>query len=119
MIAPARCGAPPVRGKGARSRPLEGCHPVDPLLPACFSGRQAIRKEGYMSRQLSSGSSLETLRKEAKRWLKAIRAGDARAMERYQLATDNAARADASSIGLRDVQMALAREYGLPGWSAL
>jgi len=38
--------APPVRGKGASSRPLEGSDPFEFLLPACFSGYQALRKEG-------------------------------------------------------------------------
>ena len=67
-----------------------------------------------MSPQLTSDSTLETLKKEAKRWLKAIRAGDARARQRLA-----AAGAPSESPGLRDVQFALAREYGLPGWGAL
>jgi hypothetical protein len=67
-----------------------------------------------MSPQLTSDSTLETLKKEAKRWLKAIRAGDARAQQRLA-----AAGATIGSPGLRDVQFALAREYGLHGWAAL
>jgi uncharacterized protein len=68
-----------------------------------------------MSRTLTPNSTLETLRKEAKRWLKALQAGDAPAHKRLLAATP-AAPADP---GLRDVQFALAREYGLPGWAAL
>ncbi len=68
-----------------------------------------------MSRTLTPNSTLETLKKEAKRWLKALRAGDAEARKRLLAATP-AAPADP---GLRDVQLALAREHGLPGWAAL
>jgi uncharacterized protein len=64
-----------------------------------------------MSRTLTPDSSLETLKKEAKRWLKALRAGDAEAQRRL-VAVTPAAPANPS---LRDVQLALAREYGLPG----
>jgi uncharacterized protein len=68
-----------------------------------------------MSRTLTPDSSLETLKKEAKRWLKALRAGDAEARGRL-VAVTPAAPANPS---LRDVQLALAREHGLPGWVAL
>jgi ankyrin repeat protein len=68
-----------------------------------------------MSRTLTPDSSLETLKKEAKRWLKALRAGDAEARRRL-VAVTPAAPANPS---LRDVQLALAREYGLPGWTTL
>ena len=71
-----------------------------------------------MSRSLSSGSSLETLKKEAKRWLKAIREGDARARMRLAAALSGEGPPPAEPT-LRDVQLALAREHGLPGWSAL
>ena len=53
-----------------------------------------------MPRQLSSATSLETLKKDAKRRLRALRENDPGAT-------------------LRDVQLALAREYGFDGWSAL
>ena len=53
-----------------------------------------------MSRQLSSATRLETLKKEAKRRLRALRATQPGAT-------------------LREVQLALAREYGFEGWSAL
>lgn len=68
-----------------------------------------------MSRSLTPESSLELLKKEAKRWLKALRAGDAEARRRL-VAAIPAAPVDP---GLRDVQLALAREHGLPGWAAL
>jgi uncharacterized protein len=71
-----------------------------------------------MSRSLSSDSSLETLKKEAKRWLKALRDGDAWARERLAAALGDGAAALGEPT-LRDTQLALAREYGLPGWSAL
>jgi hypothetical protein len=61
-----------------------------------------------MSRTLTPDSSLETLKKEAKRWLKALRAGDAQARRRLIAATPAAP----ANPGLRDVQLALAREYG-------
>jgi ankyrin repeat protein len=68
-----------------------------------------------MSRTLTPDASLETLKKEAKRWLKALRAGDAQARRRLIAATPAAP----ANPGLRDVQLALARGYGFPGWTAL
>jgi len=67
-----------------------------------------------MSRALTPQSSLDTLKKEAKRWLKALRTGDAHAHTRLLAVTPVASAAPT----LRDVQHALAREHGLPGWSA-
>jgi hypothetical protein len=68
-----------------------------------------------MPRQISSDTSLEQLKKDAKRWLKALRAGDASARARLELANPRAGNPPA----LRDVQHALAREYGCDGWIAL
>jgi ankyrin repeat protein len=68
-----------------------------------------------MSRALTPQSSLDTLKKEAKRWLKALRAGDAEARTRLLAATQAAS----ATPTLRDVQHALAREHGLAGWTAL
>ena len=69
-------------------------------------------------RRLTSASSVETLKREAKRWLRALRAGDADARTRLARAVPDAP--DASSAPtLRDVQHALAREHGLSGWTAL
>ena len=68
-----------------------------------------------MPRKLTPRSSLESLRREAKRWLKALRANDPAARARLERALPNAAAAPT----LRDVQLALAREYGFAGWAAL
>jgi len=68
-----------------------------------------------MSRVLTPKTQLETLRKDAKRWLKALRAGDPAARTRL-LAAWPKAPADA---GLRDLQHALALEYGQESWAAL
>jgi hypothetical protein len=69
-----------------------------------------------MSRTLTPDSSLENLRKVAKRWLRALRDGDARAQGRLLAITPAAAPTDP---GLHDVQLALAREFGFQGWTAL
>ncbi len=68
-----------------------------------------------MTRQLTARSRLETLRKEAKRWLKALRAQDAKAHERLRRAYPSAS----AQPGLRDVQHALALEHGIANWTAL
>lgn len=68
-----------------------------------------------MNRKLTAKSSLETLRKEAKRWLKAVRGADASARERLRRAYPHAP----AEPGLRDVQHALAREHGAESWAAL
>jgi ankyrin repeat protein len=60
-------------------------------------------------------TTLDNLKKEAKRWLKALRAGDASARERLRRTYPNAPRV----AGLRDVQHALAREGGHESWIAL
>lgn len=57
----------------------------------------------------------DTLRKAAKRWLKALRDGDAAAHARFRRAYPNAS----DRITLRDVQYALARERGHENWVAL
>lgn len=63
--------------------------------------------------------SLESLRKEAKRWRAALLAGDADALARYQRAVGPTTGGAKSEPTLRDVQHALAREAGATGWSAL
>jgi ankyrin repeat protein len=68
-----------------------------------------------MSRQLTPQSSLDNLKREAKRWLKALRASDSEARARLERAVPNAS----AQPTLRDVQHALAREHGFPGWTAL
>ena len=59
--------------------------------------------------------NLESLKKEAKRWLDALRSGDAAARARLRQASPDAP----ADPGLRDVQLAVAREHGFPGWAAL
>jgi ankyrin repeat protein len=66
-------------------------------------------------RTLTAAASLESLKKEAKRWLKALRDGDAAARERLLRVVPDAA----STPALREVQHALALEHGLSGWAAL
>jgi hypothetical protein len=68
-----------------------------------------------MQRKFTAHTTLDNLKKEAKRWLKALRAGDAGAAERLREAHP---KAPATPV-LRDVQLALAREYGLSGWKQL
>jgi adenylate kinase family enzyme len=68
-----------------------------------------------MPRKITSATSLENLRKEAKRWLKALRANDADARARLERSYPSAP----ENPVLRDVQHALAREHGLESWIAL
>src|SRR5262245_402248 len=68
-----------------------------------------------MPRSLTPDLSLDGLKKEAKRWLKAIRASDAPARDRFSRALPHASTVPT----LRDVQLALAREFGFDGWTAL
>ena len=59
--------------------------------------------------------TFDTLRKDAKRWLAQIAAGDAEARDRFARALPGGPPAPT----LRDVQLALAREHGFDGWTAL
>ena len=68
-----------------------------------------------MVRQLTPKSSLENLKREAKRWLKALQANDADARARLERSNPKAPRQPT----LRDVQLALAREFGMSGWAEL
>ena len=68
-----------------------------------------------MSRALTAKTTVEHLRKDAKRWLKAVRAGDPASRARLKAAWSAAPAAP----GLRDIQQALAREYGQDSWIAL
>src|SRR5438045_539881 len=68
-----------------------------------------------MPRQISPRTTPDSLKREAKRWLKALRAGDASARRRLlDVVTDASAQPT-----LREVQHALAREHGVAGWTAL
>ena len=68
-----------------------------------------------MQRKLTPKSTLENLKREAKRWLKALRENDIEARARLQRANPTAP----ASPTLRDVQHALALEHGLSGWTEL
>ena len=68
-----------------------------------------------MIRKLTSKSSLDSLKKAAKRWLKSLRAGEPEALARLQQVLPQA---DTGS-GLREIQQALAREHGFASWAAL
>ena len=68
-----------------------------------------------MSHERPPRSNLESLRKEAKRWHSAIRAGDPDARVRLARAFPDAP----ATPTLRDVQHALAREHGFAGWGLL
>lgn len=59
--------------------------------------------------------NLESLKKEAKRWLAALRAGDPAARERLTRTLTP----PPDTPTLRDIQLALAREHGFAGWSDL
>ena len=68
-----------------------------------------------MSDELTPRRGLESLKKEAKRWLSALRDHDADARARLERALPN----PPATATLRDVQHALAREHGFAGWTAL
>ena len=66
-------------------------------------------------RELSARSNLETFRRQAKRWLKEIETGDAPALARFRHLIPQ----QSGPPKLREVQHALAREYGFASWAAL
>jgi ankyrin repeat protein len=68
-----------------------------------------------MARRITPQTNLDNLKKEAKRWLKALRSKDSGARERLLSAFP---KAPADPV-LRDVQYALAREYEFENWKSL
>src|SRR5690606_26101512 len=64
----------------------------------------------------SPATSLDNLKQEAKRWHRALAGGDAVAWARFRAALGDAPIPERPAR--RDVQHALAREHGLPGWAA-
>lgn len=68
-----------------------------------------------MPRRITPQTTLDNLKKEAKRWLKKLRANDPEARARFEAVHANAP----ANPTLRDIQLAIAREFGLPGWTAL
>jgi hypothetical protein len=67
------------------------------------------------SRQITPSTTLDNLRKEAKRWLKALRERDPEAQARFARAYPSVP----AEPTLRHVQHAIAWEHGLSGWMAL
>lgn len=61
------------------------------------------------------GPRFEALRRQAKRWLQALRRGDAEALARLKRSLPR----PSDPPVLREVQQALAREQGFPSWAAL
>lgn len=68
-----------------------------------------------MTRQLSPRTTVGHLKLEAKRWLAAVRRGETDAITRLRSAWPQAP----DDPSLRDMQQALAREYGAERWTAL
>jgi ankyrin repeat protein len=68
-----------------------------------------------MRRTLTPQSSLEQLKKDAKRWLRALQDGDPAARGRFAASHPT----PPAEPTLRDVQLAVAREYGFDGWAGL
>jgi hypothetical protein len=71
-------------------------------------------EEGVMADE-PSRRSLDSLKNEARRWLKQLRRGEQTARERFERALPHLSK----TPSLRDVQHALAREHGFPGWKAI
>jgi ankyrin repeat protein len=67
------------------------------------------------TRELTPRSNIETIRRQAKRWLKEIEAGEGAAIARFRQLIPN----HVGKPKLREVQHALARDYGLASWAAL
>src|SRR5688572_23672687 len=82
------------------------------LLSAC---RRADVRQSEGRSVMIDHTSLESLRKEAKRWLKALRAGEAHALARLEKVLPR----HSTQPGLREVQQALAREHGFASWAEL
>lgn len=77
-----------------------------------------------VKKRLPERASLENLRKQAKRFLKDLRAGNAKAISRLNsllpcLSQEAANATDATATTLSEAQLVIAREYGFPSWPAL
>lgn len=66
------------------------------------------------TRSLASNATLDSLKKQAKAFLKAIQSGDASARSRVAPYFANVI-----DVGLQDVQLVLAREHGFSSWTKL
>lgn len=67
-----------------------------------------------ITRDLSANITLDTIRKQAKAFLKAVKAGDASARQRALPYFSEPA-----GMGLQDAQLVLAREFGFSSWTRL
>jgi ankyrin repeat protein len=63
---------------------------------------------------LASSATLDSLKKQAKSFLKAVQSGDTSARSRVAPYF-----ADIASVGLQDIQLVLAREFGFSSWTKL
>ena len=66
------------------------------------------------TRSLAVDATLDSLKKQAKSFLKAVQAGDALAQSRVAPYF-----ADIADVGLQDIQLVLAREFGFSSWAKL
>lgn len=66
------------------------------------------------TRSLAVDATLDSLKKQAKSFLKAVQAGDVSAHSRIAPYF-----ADAADVGLQDIQLVLAREFGFSSWTKL
>jgi hypothetical protein len=83
------------------------------LLPASRQADRSATRKVVMKEGTPVG--FEALRKQAKRWLAALRAGDAEAYARLARALPH----HGAPPVLREVQQALAREHGFGSWAQL
>ncbi|MGH6810538.1 MAG: ankyrin repeat domain-containing protein, partial [Ensifer adhaerens] len=67
-----------------------------------------------ITRDLPANATLDSIRKQAKAFLKALKAGDAAACQRALPYF-----ADPAAIGLQDAQLVIAREFGFSSWTRL
>ena len=66
------------------------------------------------TRSLASTATLDSLKKQAKAFLKAVQSGDASARSRVAPYFP-----DSAVVGLQDIQLVLAREFGFSSWTKL
>ncbi|MFK0163153.1 ankyrin repeat domain-containing protein [Rhizobium sp. NPDC090279] len=66
------------------------------------------------TRSLAVDATLDSLKKQAKSFLKAVQAGDASAQSRVAPYFS-----DLAGVGLQDIQLVLAREFGFSSWTKL
>src|SRR5262245_53082399 len=89
---------------------------VRTFSPACTqrtSGKNG--RKVYMTRRITPQTDLDNLKKEARRWLKELRAGEPEARSRLERIYAK----PPIRLGLRVVQHAIALEFGYSGWPAL